>query len=164
VVLTAPFTVRYPMRHEPDYDWWEYACHEGNTIVPNYVTTSRHERENPPPDVPMWVQAPAEVASALEGSWVGQPRIATIEYDIELEFLRNAEGAVQGRLIGTSLPKEEPVNRSFRNFRLQNRRINFEFPNTQVWNFAGELSEDGRTIEGTASSAQGGVPVTFRKR
>jgi hypothetical protein len=47
VVLTAPFTVRYPMRHEPEYEWWEYACHEGNTIVPNYVTTSRHERRTP---------------------------------------------------------------------------------------------------------------------
>ena len=47
VVLTRPFTVRYPMRNDPTYEWWEYGCHEGNTIVPNYVTTNRHERANP---------------------------------------------------------------------------------------------------------------------
>ena len=50
VILTRPFTVRYPMRHDPKYEWWEYACHEGNTIVPNYVTTSRFERANPKPE------------------------------------------------------------------------------------------------------------------
>ena len=49
VILTAPFTVRYPMRNDPTYEWWEYACHEGNTIVPNYTNTSRHERANPEP-------------------------------------------------------------------------------------------------------------------
>jgi hypothetical protein len=164
VVLTAPFTVRYPMRHEPEYEWWEYACHEGNTIVPNYVTTSRHERENPPPDTGRPTQVSAEVASALDGRWVGRPRLATIDYDIELEFVRNPDGTVLGRLIGTTLPQEEPVNRSLRNFAVKERRINFEFPNTQSWTFAGELAADGSAIEGVASSAQGGVRVTFRKR
>jgi hypothetical protein len=48
VVLTRSFTVRYPMRNDPTYEWWEYACHEGNTIVPNYTNTSRAERANPP--------------------------------------------------------------------------------------------------------------------
>ncbi|HJR71218.1 MAG TPA: hypothetical protein VKA43_14340, partial [Gammaproteobacteria bacterium] len=47
VILTGPFTVRYPMRHDPNYFTPEYACHEDNTIVRNYVTTSRHERANP---------------------------------------------------------------------------------------------------------------------
>jgi hypothetical protein len=32
----------------PTYEWWEYACHEGNTIVQNYSTRTSHERENPP--------------------------------------------------------------------------------------------------------------------
>src|SRR5215470_15140295 len=50
VVLTRPFTVRYPMRNDPTYEWWEYACHEGNTIVENYVTTNRYEREHPAPE------------------------------------------------------------------------------------------------------------------
>lgn len=164
VILTRPFTVRYPMRHDPTYEWWEYACHEGNTIVPNYVTTSRHERENPTPEAARAIQVPGDVASALAGTWVGRPQIATIDYDIELEFTRNADGTVVGTLVGTTLPQEEPINRPLRNFAMQERRMNFEFPNTQSWNFAGELSADGTTIDGVASSAQGGVRVTFRKR
>jgi hypothetical protein len=71
---------------------------------------------------------------------------------------------VLGRLIGTTLPQEEPVNRSLRNFAVKERRITFEFPNTQSWTFAGELAADGSAIEGVASSAQGGLRVTFRKR
>jgi len=47
---------------------------------------------------------------------------------------------------------------------VKDRRINWEFPNTQAWNFAGELSADGTSINGVASSIQGGVPVEFRKR
>ncbi len=42
--------------------------------------------------------------------------------------------------------------------------MNWEFPNTQSWNFAGELSTDGTVIAGVTSSAQGGVPLTFRKQ
>ena len=52
VILTRPFTVRYPMRNDPTYEWWEYGCHEGNTIVQNYSTTNRHERANPPAEPP----------------------------------------------------------------------------------------------------------------
>jgi hypothetical protein len=44
------------------------------------------------------------------------------------------------------------------------RRMNFQLPNTQPWTFAGELSADGGAISGVLSSAQGGVPVTFRKQ
>ncbi len=47
VILTGPFTVRYPMRNDPSYFVPEYACHEDNTIVRNYTNTSRHERANP---------------------------------------------------------------------------------------------------------------------
>ena len=42
--------------------------------------------------------------------------------------------------------------------------MNWEFPNTQSWNFAGELSADGTTITGVTSSIQGGARVEFRKR
>jgi len=84
VILTRPFTVRYPMRHDPKYEWWEYACHEGNQIVPGYVTTSRFERANPKPDPANPVKVEADIANALAGRWVGSPRIATIDYDIEL--------------------------------------------------------------------------------
>src|SRR6266446_452295 len=92
VILTRPFTVRYPMRHDPKYEWWEYACHEGNRIAPNYVTTSRFERANPQPETATPIQVSEDVANALTGRWVGRPSIATIDYDIEVEFSRSADG------------------------------------------------------------------------
>src|SRR5690606_23611149 len=102
VILTAPFTVRYPMRHDPDYGWPEYACHEGNTIVRYFTETNRYERANPTPEPPQEpVRVAADVADALAGRWVGRPYIATIDLDIELEFTRNADGTINGRLVGT---------------------------------------------------------------
>jgi hypothetical protein len=164
VILTRPFTVRYSMRNDPKYEWWEYACHEGNAIVPNYVTTSRFERANAKPETATPIQVPADVASALAGRWIGRPRIATIDYDIELEFTKSADGAVVGTLVGTTLPNERKIDRPLRRFTMKDRRMNWEFPNTQTWNFAGELSADGRTIAGVTSSIQGGIQLEFRKR
>jgi len=164
VILTRPFTVRYPMRHDPKYEWWEYACHEGNTIVPNYVTTSRFERAHPQPETAAPIQVEADVAKALAGRWVGRPRYATIDYDIELEFTRNADGTLVGKLIGTTLPKEEKIDRPLRRFTVKGRQMNWEFPNTQPWNFAGELSADGTTIAGVTSSIQGGARIEFKQR
>ena len=104
VILTRPFTVRYPMRNDPTYEWWEYGCHEGNTIVQNYSETNRYEREHPAPKPPaMPVQVTADVANALAGRWTGRPRLATVDYDIFLEFTKNPDGTVQGTLIGTNL-------------------------------------------------------------
>ena len=104
VILSGPFTVRYPMRHDPTYQWWEYGCHEGNTIVPNYSETNRHERENPPAEDPVKpVQVSPAIATALAGKWTGRPQIPTIDYDIYLEFTRNPDGTVQGKLEGTNL-------------------------------------------------------------
>ena len=164
VILTRPFTVRYPMRHDPTYEWWEYACHEGNTIVPNYVTTSRFERANPKPEPATPIQVETGVANALAGTWVGRPRIATIDYDIEVEFTRTADGAVVGKLVGTTLPKEQKIDKPLKRFTVKDRQINWEFPNTQSWNFAGALSADGTTIAGVIGSIQGGIQVEFRKR
>jgi hypothetical protein len=188
VILTGPFTVRYPMKNDPNYEWWEYACHEGNTIVPNYTNTSRHERANPPkePVVPATdlaqvpqappgglaggsgakpFIAPADIQKALAGRWIGRPQIKTIDYDIEIEFTANPDGTVVGRLIRTTLPQEQPINLAFRNFRMSSARaMSWTFPNTQEWSFNGTLSADGTTISGTTNSAQGGVPLTFRKR
>jgi hypothetical protein len=164
VILTRPFTVRYPMRNDPKYEWWEYACHEGNTIVPNYVTTSRFERANPKPEAVTPIQVEAGVARALAGRWVGRPRIATIDYDIEVEFTRTADGATVGKLVGTTLSKEGKIDKPLARFTVKDRRMNWEFPNTQSWNFAGELSADGTTITGVISSIQGGIQVEFRKR
>jgi hypothetical protein len=169
VILTAPFTVRYPMRNDPSYEWWEYGCHEGNTIVPNYSTTNRHERDNPAAEPPAkTAQAAADVANALAGKWTGRPRLATVDYDIFLEFSKNADGTVQGKLIGTNLKtfrgKVSPtIDKPLREFTMKGRQMNFELPNTQPWTFAGELSADGTSLTGTLNSAQGGMPVTFRK-
>ena len=170
VILTRPFTVRYPMRNDPTYEWWEYGCHEGNTIVQYYSDTNRYERENPAPEEPAkTAQVSTDVAKGIAGRWTGRPRLITVDYEIFLEFTRNADGTIQGKLIGTNLKtfrgKVAPtIDRPLREFTMKDRRMNFELPNTQPWTFAGELSADGRSLTGTLSSAQGGMPVTFRKQ
>jgi len=160
VILTAPFTVRYPMRHDPDYGWPEYACHEGNTIVRYFTETNRYERANPTPEEPQPpVQVSADVADALAGRWVGRPRIATIDIDIELEFTKNADGTLTGRLVGTTLGE---IDKPLREFRVDGRELQFTFPNIDPWNAAVTLTEDG-TLEGGIFSIQGTMPVTFRR-
>src|SRR5262249_17728214 len=129
-----------------------------------YVTTSRFERANPQPEAATPIQVTPDIASALVGRWVGRPRIATIDYDIELEFTKTADGAVIGKLIGTTLPKETKVDKPLKRFTIKDRRLNWEFPNTQTWNYAGELSADGTTIAGVTGSIQGGIQLEFKKR
>ncbi|HTG73557.1 MAG TPA: hypothetical protein VMB70_07300 [Terriglobia bacterium] len=51
-VLTRSWSVEFPWQLDPDYDMYEYACHEGNTAVRNYIETSRFERANPLPPAP----------------------------------------------------------------------------------------------------------------
>lgn len=36
-VLTAPFKMAFPLRRDEGYEPFEYACHEGNTLVPAYI-------------------------------------------------------------------------------------------------------------------------------
>jgi hypothetical protein len=152
------------MRNDPTYEWWEYGCHEGNTIVQNYGATNRYEREHPTPEPPPTsAQVSTDVSTALAGRWVGRPRLVTVDLDIELEFTKNQDGTIQGKLIGTNLPNGR-IDKYLRDFTMKGRQMNFELPNTQPWTFAGELSADGNSIVGTVNSAQGGMPVTFRKR
>lgn len=40
VVLTQPYTLRFPWTRDDSYEMFEYACHEGNTVVRNYITTT----------------------------------------------------------------------------------------------------------------------------
>ena len=47
VVLTRPWSVEFPWELHPDYGFYEFACHEGNTAVRNYIETSRYEFANP---------------------------------------------------------------------------------------------------------------------
>jgi hypothetical protein len=44
VVLTRPWTGRFPLKLDNGYMWWEYACHEGNRTIPDYISSSRAER------------------------------------------------------------------------------------------------------------------------
>ena len=39
-------------------------------------------------------------------------------------------------MIGTTLPKEEKIDKPLRRFTVRERRMNWEFPNTQSWNTA----------------------------
>jgi hypothetical protein len=160
VILTRPFTVRYPMRNDPSYFMPEYACHEDNTIVRYYTETSRYERANPKPVPPQEpIQASPDVADTLDGRWVGRPRIATIDVDIELEFTKNPDGTVNGKLIGTNLGE---IDKPLQDFTIDERQMSFTFPNIDPWRFAGEITEDG-TINGLVFSIQGGMPATFRR-
>jgi hypothetical protein len=43
-ILTAPWTAAFPMKLDNGYQMYEYACHEGNTAIRNYIETSRFER------------------------------------------------------------------------------------------------------------------------
>jgi hypothetical protein len=54
-VLNDRWTISYPMMLDPEYQFFEYACHEDNTAVRNFIETSRYERANPdefPPPAP----------------------------------------------------------------------------------------------------------------
>jgi hypothetical protein len=44
VVFTAPWTARLDWQRDDDFEIFEYACHEGNVQVRNYITASRAER------------------------------------------------------------------------------------------------------------------------
>jgi hypothetical protein len=44
VVFTSKWKVSYPLHRDPKYVIYEYACHEGNTAIPNYISASRAER------------------------------------------------------------------------------------------------------------------------
>jgi hypothetical protein len=47
-VFTRPWTVALTMRAAPDYRMFEYACHEGNATIRDYITASRAERASRP--------------------------------------------------------------------------------------------------------------------
>jgi hypothetical protein len=160
-ILTAPFTVRYPMRNNANYITPEYACHEDNQIVHNYVTTNRYERAHPKPEPAQPpVTVPADVANLLAGKWVGTPKIPTVDDHIELEFTKNKDGTVNGKLIGTNFGK---IDKPLRALKVDGRTVSFTFPNVDPWSVSGQLADDG-TITGIVFSIQGGTTVTFKKQ
>ena len=44
VVLTRPWTARFPLKLDPDYKLLEYSCQEDNQVVPDWISVSRAER------------------------------------------------------------------------------------------------------------------------
>jgi hypothetical protein len=47
ILTTGSWTVAFPLKLDNDYAMYEYACHEGNTAIRNYIETSRFERAHP---------------------------------------------------------------------------------------------------------------------
>jgi hypothetical protein len=45
VIFTAPWTARLDWRRKDDYQFFEYACHEGNVQLRGYVNSSRAQRK-----------------------------------------------------------------------------------------------------------------------
>ena len=45
VVWTAPFSTRVDWTRDESYEFFEYACHEGNVQVRNYITANRTQRD-----------------------------------------------------------------------------------------------------------------------
>ncbi len=44
VIFTAPWGTQLEWQRDDDYEFFEYACHEGNVQLRNYITASRAER------------------------------------------------------------------------------------------------------------------------
>jgi hypothetical protein len=52
VLATGSFTIAYPMMLDNSYKVFEYACHEGNTAVRQYIEAARYAKANPRPPAP----------------------------------------------------------------------------------------------------------------
>lgn len=63
-IMKSSYTVAYPMYLDNAYEFYEYACHEGNTAVRNYIETSRYERAHPSPLPEPAKPAPAKAKPA----------------------------------------------------------------------------------------------------
>jgi hypothetical protein len=64
IVMTRPYTVRYPLKLDNSYEWWEYACHEGNRTIRDYINASRKERGLPVSHDPNDPTAPGATAGS----------------------------------------------------------------------------------------------------
>ena len=43
-MLTEPWKAAFPLERDDDYRFFEYACHEDNSAIRNFIETSRFER------------------------------------------------------------------------------------------------------------------------
>ena len=46
VVLTQPWKAAFPLARDANYRFYEYACHEDNSAIRNFIVTSRYERSH----------------------------------------------------------------------------------------------------------------------
>lgn len=64
VVLTAPYTLAFPWSRDDSYEIFEYGCHEGNTTIRGYITTTSPrfvgENAGPVDDPAEWVNDTVE--------------------------------------------------------------------------------------------------------
>ena len=44
ILTTGKWSAAFPLKLDNQYMMFEYACHEGNTAIRNYIETSRFER------------------------------------------------------------------------------------------------------------------------
>jgi hypothetical protein len=58
-IWTAPFTIRMDIPRNDKYEFFEYACHEGNVQIRNYISSSRVLRAQ---------KATADAAKAAEAA------------------------------------------------------------------------------------------------
>jgi hypothetical protein len=49
ILTTGKWSAAFPLKLDNDYQMYEYACHEGNTAIRNYIETSRFERAKKQP-------------------------------------------------------------------------------------------------------------------
>jgi hypothetical protein len=64
VYWTAPFTLRMPWARNEKYKFYEYACHEDDEQVRNYITSSRAQRAKDKAAAEQKAAAPAPAAEA----------------------------------------------------------------------------------------------------
>jgi hypothetical protein len=48
IVLTRPWKAAFPLNRDDDYRMFEYACHEDNSAIRNFIEASRFERRTQP--------------------------------------------------------------------------------------------------------------------
>ena len=84
VMYTAPFTIRYTITQQPNYNLYEYSCHEGNTAVRQALSGER--------------AYDAEVAAAIKA---GKPIPSRAPTGMEVYTGQNVEGREAVREFGT---------------------------------------------------------------
>lgn len=74
VVLSAPFKLAFPWTRDDSYELFEYACHEGNTVVPNYIRSTSERFGHKPEDTwdsGEWVRRTVTGGGESEGEGEG---------------------------------------------------------------------------------------------